>query len=108
MHKESYMAAFIVPIQEMKPMTFSPSSAVGTAKDSAQNSFGNVLSEAIGEYQKLSAQSAQDSSALASGSVDDLASVQINSMKAESMIQTTVQLTSRAVNAYKEIMQMSV
>ena len=59
MHKESYMAAFIVPIQEMKPMTFSPSSAVGTAKDSAQNSFGNVLSEAIGEYQKLSAQSAE-------------------------------------------------
>ncbi|MCI2047872.1 MAG: flagellar hook-basal body complex protein FliE [Faecalibacterium sp.] len=102
------MAAFIVPIQAMKPMEFSNTDSTQKAAASGAGSFGNMLTQAMQEYQTLSQTSAQDSTNLALGNVDDLASVQINTMKAESMLQTTVQLTSRAVNAYKEIMQMSV
>ncbi len=102
------MAAFIVPIQQMKPMEFSNTDSTQNTAAAGVSSFGNMLTQAMQEYQDLSAVSAQDSTNLALGNVDDLASVQINTLKAESMLQTTVQLTSRAVNAYKEIMQMSV
>ncbi len=102
------MAAFIVPIQQMKPMEFSNTDSTQNTAAAGASSFGNMLTQAMQEYQDLSAVSAQDSTNLALGNVDDLASVQINTLKAESMLQTTVQLTSRAVNAYKEIMQMSV
>ena len=45
---------------------------------------------------------------LVNGDADDLAQIQINSMKTSTLLQTTVQLTSRMVNTYKEIMQMQV
>ena len=70
--------------------------------------FQNVLSQAISETNRLSEISEQDSNDLLFGDVDNLAQIQINSLKAKTMLQTTVQLTSRAVNAYKEIMQMQV
>lgn len=70
--------------------------------------FSDVLKSAISGYEQAKVVSEADAEALAIGDVDNLAQVQINSMKTDSMLQTTVQLTTRMVNAYKEIMQMQI
>lgn len=96
-----------IPITPMEPMKFTPSAQDRPASH-ATVPFQNVLSEAIGSMEQAQRVADGDGYRLALGEVDDLAQVQINAMKAESMVQTTVQLTTRIVNAYKEIMQMQV
>lgn len=98
---------FITPIM---PMEFGDNNTITQSEVSSvsQIPFANLLSQAIEETNKLSEIAEIDSQNLLLGNVDNLAQVQINSMKAESMIQTTVQLTTRVVNAYKEIMQMQI
>ncbi len=100
---------FFVPIQPMQKMDFSQAETVAVQAQSAGSaSFSDILQQAMQNYEQLQTVSEQDGEALALGQVDDLAQVQINTFKAQSALQTAVQLTSRAVSAYKEIMQMSV
>ena len=84
---ENFM--FIVPITPMEKMEFSTTEKVTDVKEA------DKLSDI-------------DGAGLSLGNADDLAQIQINMLKAETMLQTTVQITSRAVNAYKEIMQIQV
>ncbi len=95
----------IMPIQPMEKIEFSKPT---TQPQKEASGFGSVLQNAIQDLEALQAQYEEDSRRLALGQVDDLAQVQINSMKVATMLQTTVQMTSRAVNAYKEIMQMQI
>ncbi len=95
--------SFITPLEfESKLNT----QAVAPSTTGSQLPFQNVLSDLIGETQSAMEVSQADSYNLAIGEVDNLAQVQINSLKASTMLQTTVQITTRAVNAYKEIMSM--
>ncbi len=98
---------FIVPIQPMKPMEFSGSSSA-VKPVAKENSFDNVLNNAITALEDSQKTSRQDAYQLAMGNIDNISEVTINTLKAESMIQTTVQVTSRIVSAYKEIMQIQV
>ncbi len=100
---------FFVPIQPMQKMDFSqPETTTVQAQSAGGSSFQDILQQAMQNYEQLQAVSEQDGEALALGQADDLAQVQINTFKAQSALQTAVQLTSRTVSAYKEIMQMSV
>lgn len=99
------MGTFIVPIQ---PMEFPSGKAGPQVQPSASVPFKNVFDQVLGELERSTATARQDSRDLVLGNVNDLAQVQINALKAQTMLQTTVQLTTRAVNAYKEIMQMQV
>ena len=101
------MGIQVTPIQPIKPMTFSKIGETEKSTDSSA-SFMNVLKDAVSEYSSLQATADADSAALALGETDNLAQIQIDSLKAEAALQTTVQLTSRVVSTYKEIMQMSV
>lgn len=74
----------------------------------AASTFDSLLDSAMKNISEVEAQSEADSVNLALGDMNDLAQLQINTLKAESMVQTAVQLTSRVVSAYKEIMQMNV
>ena len=94
-----------VPIQPMEKMSFGQTTPVTAEKSSG---FGAILENAMKDLETLQAQSAEDSRKLALGEIDNIAQVQINALKTSTMLQTTVQLTSRAVGAYKEIMQMQV
>lgn len=96
-----------VTIQPVQPINFSQ---VGEVEKSAGSStpFLNVLKDAVSEYASLQEVADAGNAALALGQADNPAQVQIDSFKAEAAFQTTVQLTSRVVNAYKEIMQMSI
>ncbi len=102
------MSSFFTPIQPIKPMVFSDEKIENSGKTESAVPFANMLRDAINEYETLSEATEQDANALAMGEADNLAQIQINSMKAQAALQTTVQLTSRAVNAYKEIMQIQV
>lgn len=102
---------FIIPIQKMD--TVSSINTSLTAAGEKENKggsipFADVFSDAMNEYRAASAQSDEDSYQLAMGNLDNLASLQINSAKAETARAVVTQLTSRAVNAYKEIMQMQI
>ena len=95
------------PIQPISPMTFSKIGEAEKSTDSS-TSFLSIFKDAVSEYASLQKTADADSTALALGETDNLAQIQIDSLKAEAALQTTVQLTSRAVNAYKEIMQTSI
>ena len=99
---------FIVPITPMEKMDFSPTEKVTAVKDVKENAFSSILDSAIENFKEADKLSDIDGAGLSLGNADDLAQIQINMLKAETMLQTTVQLTSRAVNAYKEIMQIQV
>ena len=101
------MGNFISAIQPIQKMAFSK---IGEAEKGSESSapFLNILKDAASEYTSKQETLDSEKTALALGSTDDLAQIQIDSLEAETALQTTVQLTSRAVNAYKEIMQMSV
>ncbi|HJC72786.1 MAG TPA: flagellar hook-basal body complex protein FliE [Candidatus Ruthenibacterium merdavium] len=96
----------ITPIEPMEKMSFEN---VGAAADASQGKqFGNILQQAVQELEQAQNNSRADTMMLVNGDADDLAQIQINSMKTSTLLQTTVQLTSRMVNTYKEIMQMQV
>lgn len=97
---------FITPIKPMESMDFTAQSE--KVSSTTKTGFASILENAVKEYQQASAVADNDSYNLSIGNADDLAQIQINSLKAEAMLQTTVQLTSRVVNAYKEVMQTQV
>ena len=99
---------FIVPITPMEKMDFSSTEKVTTAKEAKEGGFSSLLDSAIENFNEADKLSDLDNAGLSLGNADDLAQIQINMLKAETMLQTTVQITSRAVNAYKEIMQIQV
>ena len=103
---ENFM--FIVPITPMEKMDFSTTEKVTAVKDVKENAFSSILDSAIENFKEADKLSDIDGAGLSLGNADDLAQIQINMLKAETMLQTTVQITSRAVNAYKEIMQIQV
>lgn len=105
------MSQFITLIQPMKAvqgLTEWNSEAEKGSSALSSVPFASVLQDALAGYEQAKAVSDADSASLVSGDVDDLARVQINSMKTSSMLNTTVQLTTRMVNAYKDIMQMQI
>lgn len=70
--------------------------------------FANILSDAMDSMRETEAQSREDAYNLAMGQMDDLHTMQINSAKAAAAMEFTVELTTRAVNAYNEILRMQV
>lgn len=99
---------FIVPITPMEKMDFSSTEKITTAREATESSFSSILDNAIEGFKEADKLSDIDNAQLSLGNADDLAQIQINTLKAETMLQTTVQITSRVVNAYKEIMQIQV
>lgn len=101
---------FIVPIT---PMNFKAS--IG---DSVQNGqaagvssglpFSAVLQDSIHNLEKTRAQADEDAYRLAMGDTDNLAKLMINAGKASVANEMAVQLVSRAVSSYKEIVQMQI
>ncbi len=102
------MSSFITAIQQIKPTTFTDEKSVNKDSTKSDIPFANMLSDAIKDYETSQKTSDDESNQLALGESDNLAQVQIDSMKAQTALQTTVQLTSKMVTAYKEIMQMQV
>ncbi len=101
---------YIVPISDISPISSDFIKPVKAKEEPSQEtvSFGDVLKSKIQEVRDLETQSMQSAYDIATGASSDIESAMLDATKASTAIQLTVQLTTRAVNAYKEILSMQV
>lgn len=71
-------------------------------------SFSDTLKQAIEQVNQLDVQSSKMGELLASGQLEHLHEASIISAKASTMLELTVQVRNKAVEAYQEIMRMQV
>lgn len=76
-------------------------------KEESKVSFQSIFQEAIQNAESTDTQFSYDTQQLLSGEVDNLADVTINAQKAQTAISLVVNLRDKAVDAYKEVMTMS-
>lgn len=70
--------------------------------------FGEFLTQALGEVNKLQNDSAQASLDLATGKLQDISQVTIATEKATIAMQLTMQVRNKMIDAYQEVMRMQV
>jgi len=70
-------------------------------------SFGDVLNKAIEQVNITEAVTNQDAIKIATGEADDLHTIMINSAKADIALQTLVQVRNKVLDAYTEIMRIT-
>ncbi len=99
------MSTFIAPITSIGSLD--TTEALQPQKQ-AGSSFQNILAQAASELEAADNTSTENTTALAMGDMNNIAQLQIDALKTQTLLQTTVQLTTRTVNAYKEIMQMQI
>ena len=97
------MKTFIVPISPMRL-----ESQIHTPQNQANvtNGFSNVLNQAIENVKESQQAADQSAQSLLMGQSDDLHTVMIQAEQAALALELTVQVTSKAINAYNEIMRM--
>lgn len=78
------------------------------AKEQKTASFKDIMNDAVMRLQSHVDESDNDASGLIAGDISDLHTVMINQATEALAVETAVQLTSRAVSAYKEVMQMQI
>lgn len=96
----------IIPISAVTPL-FEQNKTAAT-QQSSQIPFADILQDSMQEYIDAKKLADQDAYDLAMGNTDDIAGIAIRSAQATAALETTVQVASRAVNAYKEILQMQI
>lgn len=98
-------------ISGIDQLSFGKEMGIHTAaavKEEPKVSFQDYFSAAISNVESTDAQFAYDSQQLLTGEADDLAAVTINANKAQTALNLVVNLRDKAVDAYKEIMNMSI
>ncbi|AXF57843.1 flagellar hook-basal body complex protein FliE [Salicibibacter kimchii] len=75
--------------------------------DEAQNSFGNMLNEALQNVQNHQDASKEKTEQLLTGEVDNLHDVFIASEKAGVALQATVEVRDKVIDAYDSVMRMT-
>jgi flagellar hook-basal body complex protein FliE len=70
--------------------------------------FAQILDKAMSKFESISDENAQNTFDLLTGNTDDLAGTLISAEKSEIALNLTVAIRNKAVDAYKEIMNMQV
>jgi len=78
------------------------------ANNTAEIPFKDVLSAAIENVRQTDAQTKEDAVNLALGNIDDLHTVQINTLKATTALDFLIAVRGKALDAYQEIMRMNI
>jgi len=103
---------FITPLVQMPTIAELGGSAkysgIDVKTDDSEMSFADTLGKKIAEIKSLEQKSLDSAYAVAMGQTEDIEGAMIDATKASVAIETAVQITTRAVNAYKEIMQMQI
>ncbi|MCI9406382.1 MAG: flagellar hook-basal body complex protein FliE [Oscillospiraceae bacterium] len=99
---------YLVPISSLTPISSIQDVPENTSSESGQASFKSIMQDALNTLQESQQAAAEDSYNLAMGDISSLHSLMINSAMEATAVETVVQLTSRAVSTYKEIMQMQI
>jgi flagellar hook-basal body complex protein FliE len=95
----------VTPITSISAL--SSISGQNTAARAGDNSFTNMMDDIMNAVNETEKTSANDIYNIASGSVDNLHSVLINSEKAELAILTAVEIRNKLLDSYNEIMRIS-
>jgi len=74
----------------------------------AQSNFSSMLKNAIEDLNHIQLESDNKTNGLANGSVENLHDVMITAQKASVTLETGVQVQSKVIDAYNEIMRMQV
>lgn len=101
---------YLVPLTSL-PSIQSKDPAQQPVRDPALGggqSFAGIMQEAIDTLAQTQEAARADAYNLATGDIGSLHSLMINSALEATAVETAVQITSRAVGAYKEIMQMQI
>ena len=104
-------ADFITPLsgmQSITPLQPMNSGKTNAESDSAGTTFADTLRSKIQNVKDLEQQSLASAYDVSMGRSEDIEGAMIDATKASVAIETAVQVTTRAVNAYKEIIQMQI
>ena len=100
---------YLVPLSNLPSIQGpDPESQKKILSQEGGQSFASIMQEAIDTLQQAQQAAAAGSYNLAMGDISSLHSLMINSTMEATAVETVVQLTSRAVSTYKEIMQMQI
>lgn len=102
---------YIIPLTEMSaisPTFITPAKTVAEEKKDNTISFGDILKTKIQNVKDLETQSLQSAYDISTGASNDIDAAMMSATKASTAIEMTVQLTTRAVNAYKDILNIQV
>lgn len=94
------------PIIPIEPIGGAQKTAPATAAGGVP--FASMLSDAMKDAASAQEVASQDALDIIMGTGGDLHNIMINSAMETAAIETAVELTTRVVSAYKEIMQMQV
>ncbi|NLM62233.1 MAG: flagellar hook-basal body complex protein FliE [Clostridiales bacterium] len=94
------------PVSSLGAVT--PKSESSSTTSKTELPFSEVIREAYRNLTEQQEIAAMDAFELALGETDDLHTLMINAEKASIALELTVQLTSKALNAYNEIMRMQI
>ena len=100
---------FIVPLTS----NITPLETAGSKKQAEENAEGeatflDIFESLVNNVKETDAQVQQDAIDLMLGDVDDLAQIQVNLEKAATDVDLLVTVKNKAVDAYNEIMRMTV
>lgn len=106
---------FITPINKINSLSeLNKLGQLNNTNSSSENSisgqvpFKNVFTQALNDYKESEMQVNNDIYNLATGQSDDLHNLMINTKKAEMSLELFVQLRNKAVDAYKELINMGI
>lgn len=98
-------------MNEIQGLSFGSEMGVHTATaNKAQDtspSFSSYFADAVQNAEDTDNQFTVDTQQLLTGDADDLAQVTVNANKAQTALNLVVNLRDKAVDAYREVMQMS-
>ena len=99
---------YLVPLSGLPSIAEAPATKNGTGERGSSGGFADIMRDAMDTLRESQKAAEHDAYSLALGDVSDLHSLRINSAMEATAVETVAQLTSRAVSAYKEIMQMQI
>lgn len=102
---------YIVPLNSsIKPLDIlsQTNEPVRPENENSEASFTDIFKDAYNNVKETQRISDEDSIKVALGEIDDLHTVQLNSKKAAMAVETFVTLKNVAIDAYNEVMRMSI
>lgn len=97
---------FITPIQPINSLS-STSSVLGTQKTEDSGMFKSIFESAVQNVEEAEAYHEQQQYLLATGQIDDVHTVTIAASEAQLAVDMLVQLRNKAIDAYNELIRIS-
>lgn len=99
---------YIEPIQQLQGINELNKTSDKTSDKENELSFKNIFNDALNNYIGAEEKVDEDIYKLSIGESDDLHNLMINTQKAEMSLDLFLQLRNKALDAYNEIMRLSV